>query len=696
MNKIKLDSNTMYILSGATGSGKSFSVKNLTEHVVSSDTFRKMVLPPRFKNNNCMTNSENANDIVFKMMEMVIRKKCEEGLTVFIDATNTTENDRSKWVKIAEEYNMEYKIIIFDLPLNKIKSFNKERTFSVENYVIEKFYDKLERTSVYPYIVFNDLVEFSLKPKFSIQGNIDFIGDTHGCLKKTKELISKLGYNEDLSHPQSRKLLFLGDFVDRGPDSIEMIRFVKNACENGHYAILGNHELKLIKNFNKILKKEIVKGSVATRITATELFKQKDKEALINFIKSLPFYYVVNQKYLCVHANIVDTNPLTLTKSLAAYGDIYIDTDSMCDAKSNPYDLVRGHIEKTTENTNVIVLETKGSFGGSISSYNSNSKIYTSLETNFDYSKSKKHSLLYKKLNEHELISKRYSGLFTLFKYKTKVFYNSLWDNTLLKARGVVFDIAENIMQHPFDKVFNYLENGTAKNIKDHEVFTAVEKMNGFLLNVSYNPYENNLLVSTTGSLNSEFVDMGKELISKENLYGPLFQYLREHNITLSFEAIHSKDPHIIKYDTEGLWLIGARERVESAKSMTEHEVSDIANEISSLYNVNIKRPRVFKSTFGNLKKLAKTKKIEGYMIRNGNDYICKFKTHHYLTIKFLSRMNEGKIKFMFNNTKEFKKNSDEDVFMLIDKLVSSVYLEDFIQMNNTERRDFILNLLSE
>lgn len=84
----------------------------------------------------------------------------------------------------------------------------------------------------------------------SIQ-NIDFIGDIHGYAKPLKDLLVKLGYDyypeQNLWKHQTRKACFLGDYIDRGDEQLEVITIVKNMVEAGHaYAIMGNHELNAI------------------------------------------------------------------------------------------------------------------------------------------------------------------------------------------------------------------------------------------------------------------------------------------------------------------------------------------------------------------------------------------------------------------------------------------------------------------
>lgn len=78
----------------------------------------------------------------------------------------------------------------------------------------------------------------------------DLAGDIHGELGALERLLSKLGYHGEggsLAHPDGRKLLFLGDFIDRGPDSRGVLRLVRRLVDSGAaLAILGNHEFNFV------------------------------------------------------------------------------------------------------------------------------------------------------------------------------------------------------------------------------------------------------------------------------------------------------------------------------------------------------------------------------------------------------------------------------------------------------------------
>lgn len=78
----------------------------------------------------------------------------------------------------------------------------------------------------------------------------DIIGDIHGHALPLIELLEKLGYynkNGFYQHPEGRQVIFVGDFIDRGPNIRETLRLVKAMADNGTAeAIMGNHEYNAI------------------------------------------------------------------------------------------------------------------------------------------------------------------------------------------------------------------------------------------------------------------------------------------------------------------------------------------------------------------------------------------------------------------------------------------------------------------
>ena len=79
----------------------------------------------------------------------------------------------------------------------------------------------------------------------------DLIGDVHGYLDLLESLVEQLGYTrkgKSYEHPEGRKLIFVGDLINRGPDSIGVLSSVRETCEQGNaFLALGNHEFKMLQ-----------------------------------------------------------------------------------------------------------------------------------------------------------------------------------------------------------------------------------------------------------------------------------------------------------------------------------------------------------------------------------------------------------------------------------------------------------------
>lgn len=76
---------------------------------------------------------------------------------------------------------------------------------------------------------------------------LDIIGDIHGEYSALTALLNRLSYDEHGNHREGRKLAFVGDLCDRGPDSHGVIQLVQYMVQQGNaQMVLGNHELNLL------------------------------------------------------------------------------------------------------------------------------------------------------------------------------------------------------------------------------------------------------------------------------------------------------------------------------------------------------------------------------------------------------------------------------------------------------------------
>ena len=65
------------------------------------------------------------------------------------------------------------------------------------------------------------------------EGPVDVVGDVHGEIEALNDLLAHLGYETDGRHPEGRRLVFVGDLIDRGPDSPGVLRKVRRMVEDG-------------------------------------------------------------------------------------------------------------------------------------------------------------------------------------------------------------------------------------------------------------------------------------------------------------------------------------------------------------------------------------------------------------------------------------------------------------------------------
>ncbi len=90
----------------------------------------------------------------------------------------------------------------------------------------------------------------------------DVIGDVHGCLHTLKALMNKLGYSKNGKHPDGRKLVFVGDVINRGSHSTETLSFIRDLVKKDRALMVrGNHETDWAKRVlaRKKSNKEAVK-----------------------------------------------------------------------------------------------------------------------------------------------------------------------------------------------------------------------------------------------------------------------------------------------------------------------------------------------------------------------------------------------------------------------------------------------------
>lgn len=172
-------------------------------------------------------------------------------------------------------------------------------------------------------------------------GPFDIIGDVHGCYHELTELLQRLGYqpqafNPGWSHPKQRKLLFLGDLVDRGPQSIAVLWLATTMVTEGHALYVpGNHCDKLARYLrgNHVVVAHGLETTVSEleKLSASE--KQEITKRFLHMYEQANPYLVLDQgRLLVAHAGLPEIFHGKMSpriRAFALYGDVTGELDEL-------------------------------------------------------------------------------------------------------------------------------------------------------------------------------------------------------------------------------------------------------------------------------------------------------------------------------------------------------------------------------
>ena len=140
-----------------------------------------------------------------------------------------------------------------------------------------------------------------------MQEMYDIIGDVHGCLDALWRLCAVLGYDTAFHHAQGRRLVFLGDLINRGPNSLGVLSLVSRLVSQGRALItLGNHDDAMLRWLCGE-PVDIAKGGLAQTIAQMEARMDKKffNKAAAALYQHAPLYLLLDGGDLIVaHAGI--------------------------------------------------------------------------------------------------------------------------------------------------------------------------------------------------------------------------------------------------------------------------------------------------------------------------------------------------------------------------------------------------------
>ncbi|TXH69600.1 MAG: polynucleotide kinase-phosphatase [Thiothrix sp.] len=397
MKTISIPEFALVVLIGASGSGKSTFARQHFKptEVVSSDVCRGLVADNE--------NDQAATKPAFEVLHYLVEKRLEGRRLTVVDATNVRAEDRKSLIALAKKYYARTVAIILNpgqsvciernlarpdrqfgahVVQNQTRTM-KQGLFGLAREGFKHIYELRSEAEINAVSITRQRLWTDLRDE---TGPFDIIGDIHGCFDELHSLLQNLGYQvgEDAEGvyalpPAGRKLVLVGDLVDRGPKTPQVLRLVMRMVKAGQaLCVLGNHEAKLLK----WLRGKDVKLSHGLAQSAEQLNQETPefRAEVAAFLDGLISHYVLDGGRLAVaHAGVKESMQARAAgaiKQFCMYGETTGETDEFGLPVRYPWAMdyrgsakvVYGHTPMPQAEwlNNTICLDTGCVFGGKL------------------------------------------------------------------------------------------------------------------------------------------------------------------------------------------------------------------------------------------------------------------------------------------------------------------------------------------
>ncbi|MGH7451368.1 MAG: AAA family ATPase, partial [bacterium] len=292
--ELKIPQLSLVVLVGVSSSGKSTWARKhfLPTEIVSSDDCRALISDDE--------NNQSVTPEAFQLLHAIVEARLRLGRLTVVDATNVQKEARASLLKLAHQYHVLPIAVVFKISERICLDRSAQRTDRhIQPYVIQQQAMHLRRSlghfreegfakaHIFESVEAAESTTVKRVPLWPDHrhetGPFDIIGDVHGCRTELETLLAQLGYQRDekniYSHAEGRRLIFLGDLVDRGPDSVGVLQLALDMVDAGRaFWVPGNHDDK----FYRYLKGNPVKIShgLADTIKQLEALGEAERQAL--------------------------------------------------------------------------------------------------------------------------------------------------------------------------------------------------------------------------------------------------------------------------------------------------------------------------------------------------------------------------------------------------------------------------------
>ncbi len=397
--QLKIHDYGLVVLIGPSGSGKTtFAQRHFRpSEILSSDHYRRVV----GDDDRNATTTRDAFDVI----ETIAARRLRSRRTAVIDATNIAPDDRKRYVQLAREEHAPLTAIAFDLSDRDCIAQNATRgDHARPEHAVRRQWRSMQRWMKklsaegfrrrYRLRSPEDAAgaEVVREPldcdRRDLAGPFDIVGDVHACRGDLATLLDKLGYRVErndtaagpgyvVEPPAGRTAVFVGDLVDRGPDSAGTLALVIDMVEAGHaLAIPGNHDAKLAR---ALAGRDVErKHGLMQTLDQLEATPEDFRKRVAAFLDGLASHYVLDAGNLVVaHAGMKEHLQNRTSRQVRDFG-LYGETTGETDDEGLPVRLdwakdyrgraavVYGHTPAGRAEwvNNTICIDTGCAFGG--------------------------------------------------------------------------------------------------------------------------------------------------------------------------------------------------------------------------------------------------------------------------------------------------------------------------------------------
>lgn len=689
----------LLLLRGSAGCGKSTWIEQngLKPYTLCADDIRMMCSSPVLSATGMPYINPSNDSVVWATLFRLLETRMQNGEFTVIDATNSKTSEMNRYKELCEQYK--YRIYCVDftgIPIEVVKerSRGREPLKQVPDEAIEKMYSRFATQKIPSGITViqpDQLDKIWLKKiDLSDYNKVHVIGDIHGCYTAVKDYFdTNGGIHEDEFY------IFLGDYIDRGIENVQVIQFLMSIYKLPNVLILeGNHErwLWIWANGGVSQSKEF---EIATRsqFEESDLDKKEVRKLFRSFGQCAYFDYRGNT-YLVTHgglsgipSNFTFVSTMQMIKGAGTYEEVEIAETAFVENTPDNYYQIHGHrntknlpVQSNSRNFN---LEGRVEFGGCLRAVQLlPTGTHHTVEIKNDVFKAPEEMLprnqhhkasektiadIIMDMRNNRFIQEKRYGNISSFNFTKQAFYDKVWDSQTMTARGLFINIPkQRIVARSYDKFFNVNERPETKfSILQNKLsfpVTAYVKENGFLGIVSYNDEDDSLFVSSKSAPDGPFSELLRgnieSMISKEAIEG-MKRYAKNNNISFVFECVDMvHDPHIIEYPESRLYLLDIIYNEIPCRKYSFEQTCEVAD----MFGLRHKERAAIIETWQEFYDWYYTvldedylydgRHIEGFVVEDSNGFMIKLKLAYYNFWKFMRGIAHEAIKAGYINGK--------------------------------------------